>query len=276
MALQQIVIATDIVQDMVTKVNANANLTVTGAQTSGNALELILGSGSLVTVANGLPFRKGAGTSSIQANSATNTASGTGSFAAGLNNTASATSAAVAGGSVNTASFQYAFVGGGLGNSATQNGSAVCGGIGNEANGGGSFVGGGATNSADGTYAAVLAGQSNTATHNNSSIVAGSGITTSEVSTAYAQNFAVASGGKYKVPTGANQIAGTATLVGGTVTVNNTLVSASSIIMLTHQTNAGTAGFVSVTARSAGASFTITSSSGTDTSSIGYFIVEPY
>ncbi len=78
-----------------------------------------------------------------------------------------------------------------------------------------------------------------------------------------------------KIKTGSNATAGTATLVGGEVVVSTTKVTANSIIILTHQTTAGTAGFVKVSARSAGTSFTITSSSGTDTSIIGWLIIEP-
>lgn len=68
---------------------------------------------------------------------------------------------------------------------------------------------------------------------------------------------------------------GTAVLVGGTVVVSNANVTANSIILLTSNTDGGTPGFVRVSARSAGTSFTITSSSGTDTSTIAWFIFEP-
>lgn len=74
---------------------------------------------------------------------------------------------------------------------------------------------------------------------------------------------------------GTNAQMGVATLVAGTVTVNTTRVTANSRIFLTHQNSSGTAGFVKVSARVAGTSFTITSSSGTDTSDIGWHIVEP-
>jgi hypothetical protein len=69
-------------------------------------------------------------------------------------------------------------------------------------------------------------------------------------------------------------VKGTATLVGGTTTVNTSKVRADSIILLTHQNNSGTPGFLSVTARTPGTSFVITSGSGSDTSSVGWFIVE--
>lgn len=77
-----------------------------------------------------------------------------------------------------------------------------------------------------------------------------------------------------QVKTGTNSKAGTAVLVAGTVTVANTSVTANSIIMLTSQVNGGTPGFLRVTAKTNGTSFVITSSSGTDTSTVAWFIVE--
>ncbi len=71
----------------------------------------------------------------------------------------------------------------------------------------------------------------------------------------------------------ANNYFGTATLVGGTVVVNNNKVTAQSIIFLTNAVSSGTVGALSVTARVAATSFTITSTSGTDTSTIGYIII---
>lgn len=68
---------------------------------------------------------------------------------------------------------------------------------------------------------------------------------------------------------------GTATLVGGTVVVSNAAVTANSRIMLTSQVDGGTPGFLRISARSAGVSFTILSSSGTDTSTVAWEIIEP-
>jgi hypothetical protein len=68
---------------------------------------------------------------------------------------------------------------------------------------------------------------------------------------------------------------GVVTLVGGTATVANTSVTANSRIFLTSQTDGGTPGFLRVSARSAGTSFTITSGSGTDTSTVAWVIFEP-
>jgi hypothetical protein len=80
-----------------------------------------------------------------------------------------------------------------------------------------------------------------------------------------------------KIKTGANATAGVATLVAGTVVVSTTKVTANSIIILTPQI-LGTITrpvAVGVTARTAGTSFTITSQDVTDTSIIGWVIVEP-
>jgi hypothetical protein len=69
---------------------------------------------------------------------------------------------------------------------------------------------------------------------------------------------------------------GTATLSGsGTATVADTTVTANSIIMLTSQVDGGTPGWLRVSARTAGTNFTITSSSATDTSTVGWVMIEP-
>ena len=78
-----------------------------------------------------------------------------------------------------------------------------------------------------------------------------------------------------QVKEGSNAKQGTAVLVAGTVTVANTSVTANSRIFLTSNADGGTPGFVRVSARTAGTSFTITSSSGTDTSTVAYEIFEP-
>jgi hypothetical protein len=77
------------------------------------------------------------------------------------------------------------------------------------------------------------------------------------------------------VPSGSNQRMGTATLVAGTATVNNSLVTDDSVILLTDQDGGGTEGFLVVSARTAGTSFTITSSSNTHTGKVGWLILEP-
>jgi hypothetical protein len=82
-------------------------------------------------------------------------------------------------------------------------------------------------------------------------------------------------GGGLAVAEGSNARMGRATLVGGTVVVANTSVTANTEIFLTCNTSAGTPGFLRVSARTPGTSFTILSSSGTDTSVVSYLLVEP-
>ncbi len=68
---------------------------------------------------------------------------------------------------------------------------------------------------------------------------------------------------------------GVAVLVGGTKVVANTLVTANSRILLTSNIDGGTPGFLRVSARTAGTSFTILSSNGADTSTVAWHIIEP-
>lgn len=82
-------------------------------------------------------------------------------------------------------------------------------------------------------------------------------------------------GAGLQVAEGTNAKQGTAVLVAGSAVVANTSVTANSRIFLTSNADGGTPGFVRVSARTAGTSFTITSSSGTDTSTIAYEIFEP-
>jgi hypothetical protein len=74
---------------------------------------------------------------------------------------------------------------------------------------------------------------------------------------------------------GSNSCMGTAVLVAGTVTVSTTAVTASSRIFTTIQTAGGTVGVHYISARSAGTSFTVTSSSASDTSTIAWHLFEP-
>jgi len=78
-----------------------------------------------------------------------------------------------------------------------------------------------------------------------------------------------------QVAEGANAKQGTAVLVAGAVTVANTSVTANSRILLTSQLDGGTPGFLRVSARVAGTSFTITSASNIDTSTVAFEIFEP-
>lgn len=89
-------------------------------------------------------------------------------------------------------------------------------------------------------------------------------------------DFAINVAGKgLKVKEGTNAKMGTATLVAGAATVNTSAVSATSRIFLTVQTAGGTQGFLRISARTAGVSFTISSTSATETSTVAWLIVEP-
>jgi len=89
-------------------------------------------------------------------------------------------------------------------------------------------------------------------------------------------SLAVATAGQgFQVKEGLNAKQGTAVLVAGSATVANTAVTANSRILLTSQVDGGTPGWLRVSARVAGTSFTITSSSGADTSTVAYQIFEP-
>lgn len=78
-----------------------------------------------------------------------------------------------------------------------------------------------------------------------------------------------------KLEDGTNKSMGVATLAAGTVTVANTRVQANSRILLTGQNSSGTHGELTVSARVAGTSFTITSSNAADTREIAWLILEP-
>jgi hypothetical protein len=82
-------------------------------------------------------------------------------------------------------------------------------------------------------------------------------------------------GSGLRVAEGANAKQGTAVLAGAaTTTVADTAVTANSRIFLTSQVDGGTPGFIRVSSRVAGTSFTI-SALVTDTSTVAYQIFEP-
>jgi hypothetical protein len=74
---------------------------------------------------------------------------------------------------------------------------------------------------------------------------------------------------------GANKRMGQAVLVGGTVVVSNTSVTANTRIFLSHANTGGTLGHLYISARTAATSFTITSSSNLDTSTVNWLLIEP-
>jgi hypothetical protein len=76
-----------------------------------------------------------------------------------------------------------------------------------------------------------------------------------------------------QLKSGTGARAGNATLVGGTVTVTNITVTANTLVITSRKTAGGTLGFLTYTL-SSGSSFTITSTSSTDTSVVTYMLVE--
>ena len=79
-----------------------------------------------------------------------------------------------------------------------------------------------------------------------------------------------------RVKEGANAKMGTVALNGTTaVVISSTTVTATSRIFLTHQSVSGTPGVAYVSARTAGTSFTILSTSASDLSTVAFLIVEP-
>ena len=83
----------------------------------------------------------------------------------------------------------------------------------------------------------------------------------------------VAAGGGISIKSGSNARCGTATLVAGTITVANTSVTANTRVMCTVQAPGGTQGFIS-TSKVNATSFTITSTSATETSVVAWELVE--
>ncbi|MCX4606998.1 right-handed parallel beta-helix repeat-containing protein [Streptomyces mirabilis] len=91
--------------------------------------------------------------------------------------------------------------------------------------------------------------------------------------TAKALNLGSAGGG-VAIKEGANARLGVSTLVGGTVTVANTSVTANTRVAPFRQAAGGTLGHLSVT-KNPGVGFTITSSSNADTSTVAWVLYEP-
>lgn len=81
-------------------------------------------------------------------------------------------------------------------------------------------------------------------------------------------------GAGLSIAEGSNAKMGLSTLVGGTVTVSTTAVTTNSRIFMNQRTAGGTLGVLSYTIVN-GTSFTITSTSAIDTSTVNWMIVEP-
>lgn len=77
------------------------------------------------------------------------------------------------------------------------------------------------------------------------------------------------------IKTGSNCKMGSGTLSGGTVTIANTSVTASSIIFLTDTSNGANLGILSVGTIIASTSFVVNSSNALDAGTFNYLIIEP-
>lgn len=83
-----------------------------------------------------------------------------------------------------------------------------------------------------------------------------------------------AAGAKLNIATGSNASVGTGTLSGGTVTVSTTAVTSSSLIFLQDTaTTTANVGTLTVSAKSAGTSFTVTSVNPLDSSTFSWLII---
>lgn len=81
-------------------------------------------------------------------------------------------------------------------------------------------------------------------------------------------------GNKINITTGSNASAGTGTLVGGTATISTTAVTANSLIFLQDtSTSVVNVGVLTVSAKTAGTSFVVTSTVAIDTSTFNWWIV---
>lgn len=209
---------------------------------------------------------------------------------------------AIMGGSQNVTSSRRTFMGAGALNTISNNSdySSIVGGIyhmiGGLGNGDRSTIFGGASGSIASSFGSIIGGNSNSISTNSpysaifggsgnsisakfSSIISATGVTATKDFTVHVPNILIQKShliywGTANTYTN-DATAGLATLVGGTATVNTSKVTAGSYIFLTNQKNGGTVGALYISARTAGTSFTITSTSGTDTSLVAWFIVEP-
>lgn len=109
---------------------------------------------------------------------------------------------------------------------------------------------------------------------NSDYIIAGTNIANTFSATQTFNAITMTAASLLSITSGANQRAGNAVLVAGTVTVSNTTVTANTIVMLTRKTSGGTIGTAITYTVSAGNSFTITSDSVLDTSTFSYLLIE--
>lgn len=131
--------------------------------------------------------------------------------------------------------------------------------------------------SGKGGIVTIKAGNSATGDGGDVEIYAGTGAVDGEVLIINSDLNVFTVGKGIAIKEGADAKMGVATLVGGTLVVNTTAVTANSRIFLTPQTISGVivATAVAVSARTPATSFTISSADVADTSDIAWMIVEP-
>lgn len=137
-------------------------------------------------------------------------------------------------------------------------------------NGSTSFAALTAIGSGSGTFAApITVNGAGTSTFAGNIAVNGSGTNN------FVGNVRITSAGEtLQLQSGANACIGLATLVAGTVTVATTAMSGAGQVFVTCQTPGGTPGFLRVANKVNGVGFDIVSSSGTDTSTVAWMIIE--
>lgn len=105
-------------------------------------------------------------------------------------------------------------------------------------------------------------------------IVVGDQIAVSQTAKTFTDIEAFLLNNKLNIPTGANAAAGTGTLSSGTVTISTTAVTSSSLIFLTDTASSVTnVGTLTVSAKTAGVSFVVTSANVLDSSTFNWLIV---
>lgn len=213
-----------------------------------------------------------------------------GTIGGGRRNTVSGTSniSTIVGGQDHSAISPYSFIGGGRSNFSDGESSFMGSGLSNIIYGDHANILNGVVNRADALYGTVLNGYDNKVGSNAtaSSILAGTGNTLSGISSAIIggsdilstlTNRAIAFG--YAVVTGntttlTGHTSGVATLSAGAITIPSNIVTANSMIFALAQDNS-TTGALRISARTAGTSFTITSSNVGDTGKVAWWIIEP-
>lgn len=308
---RQVIISSDNVGNFVTKYNdlADTLAEITNRITGGTGTDAMMTNASFANSAGGTnafvvgSSNVGSGTNAFVAGTS-NTASGTlAAVVGGQSNIASGTRTVIVGGNGNTClGSGSVIIAASSSNLITatgfENNNIIAGGFtnlitNNATQYSGIFAGfGNAVNGAN--YAAIIAGNNNFILSgssdnviaggefntinvgvNDTIILAGNQITAARSNTAYARRICAYNGAlEYQSTASAATYAGTAVLSSGSVNVTGTGFSAgTSMVMLTTQSPSGTVGAPYISASSNGA-FTISSTSGSDNSTVAWMIVD--